>query len=81
MHENIYGDTGHLRSTHDPVIVDRADAAEALLGYFLANADANDHDANDYLVEEFCRRLRDARTVPAPAAPPRMECESMVDCD
>ncbi|WP_285509923.1 hypothetical protein [Actinokineospora sp. NBRC 105648] len=53
------------------MIVDRDDAAEALLRFFLTNADANDHDANDYLVEEFCRRLRDSRDLPAP----------MVECD
>ncbi|GLZ43728.1 hypothetical protein Acsp05_73520 [Actinokineospora sp. NBRC 105648] len=71
MRENGYGDTGCVRPVVDPVIVDRDDAAEALLRFFLTNADANDHDANDYLVEEFCRRLRDSRDLPAP----------MVECD
>jgi hypothetical protein len=37
------------------VITDRQDAAVALLRYFLANADANDHEANDELVQEFRR--------------------------
>ncbi|EWC60210.1 hypothetical protein UO65_4494 [Actinokineospora spheciospongiae] len=59
---------GVVESTQDPVILDRQDAARALLGYFLANADANDHDANDHLVEEFRRRARDARNLPAPRA-------------
>ncbi|PPK66362.1 hypothetical protein V5P93_002608 [Actinokineospora auranticolor] len=79
MYENGYRaaefGSGSVRSVADPVIVDRDDAAEALLGFFLANADVNDHDANDYLVEELCRRLRDARRVPAPAAPPMIECD------
>ncbi|MCG8919708.1 hypothetical protein L6E12_28430 [Actinokineospora sp. PR83] len=59
---------GVVESTQDPVILDRQDAARALLEYFLANADANDHDANDNLVEEFRRRARDARNLPAPRA-------------
>ncbi|OLR92138.1 hypothetical protein [Actinokineospora bangkokensis] len=56
----------HLEHPDDPVIADRQDAARALLRYFLANADANDHVANDELVEEFRRRARSGRTLPAP---------------
>ncbi|WP_026424916.1 hypothetical protein [Actinokineospora inagensis] len=64
MRENVFSDTDCVRSVSDPVIVDHDDAAEALLRIFLANADANDHDANDYLVVEFCRRSRDSHPVP-----------------
>ena len=57
---------GGVESVEDPVILDRQDAAQALLRYFLANADANDHDANDELVQEFRRRARRPRNFPAP---------------
>ncbi|MBM7773467.1 hypothetical protein JOD54_003671 [Actinokineospora baliensis] len=81
MRENVYEGTAdriagsdYPRPVSDPVIVDRADAAEALLRFFLANADANDHDANDHLVEQLCRRLRETPPVPAPLVP-------LVECD
>ncbi|SDD65676.1 hypothetical protein [Actinokineospora iranica] len=61
-------ENGSLKPVVDPVIVDRADAAEALMRFFLANADANDHDANDTLVEEICKRSRAARALPSPRA-------------
>jgi GGDEF domain-containing protein len=35
-----------------------ATAAEALRDYFLANADAGDHAANDELIAELVRRIR-----------------------
>ncbi len=56
-------DDRFVKPAADAVIVDRADAAEALLRYFLANADLNDHDANDHLVQEMCRRSRSTRVV------------------
>jgi hypothetical protein len=37
------------------------DACEALTGVFLANAAAGDNDANDDLVAEYGRRLRQLR--------------------
>ncbi|WP_424187499.1 hypothetical protein ACOBQX_06765 [Actinokineospora sp. G85] len=45
-----------------PTITTRQDAAAALVRYFLANADANNHDANDDLVQELRRRA--PRSVP-----------------
>ncbi|WP_156756779.1 hypothetical protein [Actinokineospora pegani] len=46
-----------------PTITSRQDAAQALVRYFLANADANNHEANDDLVQELRRRA--PRSLPA----------------
>ncbi|HET9254673.1 MAG TPA: hypothetical protein VFO16_05665 [Pseudonocardiaceae bacterium] len=45
----------------DQPVISRRLAAEAIVNYFLANADAGNHAANDELVAELARRQREAR--------------------
>jgi predicted transcriptional regulator len=45
----------------DRPVISRRLAAQAIMNYFLANADAGNHAANDELVAELARRQREAR--------------------
>ncbi len=46
----------------DPPLISIDAAAQALQEYFLANADRDDHAANDDLVAELVRRIRARQT-------------------
>lgn len=49
-----------VEAPNQPVIT-RQQAAQAMVSYFLANADAGDHAANDELIAELAHRQRQAR--------------------
>jgi predicted transcriptional regulator len=50
-------------TTPDPdrPVISRKLAAQAIVNYFLANADAGNHAANDELIAELARRQHQAR--------------------
>ena len=53
-------DAYRMNNTPEPASITREQAAQAIVNYFLTNAESGDHAANDELIAEMARRRQTA---------------------